>query len=148
MRARILLASVTVAMGAVAVLGVATSASGASSSTLARTVAARPWLDVALSPAQRAQLLLRQMTLPEKVDLMTGNQGEAPYAYYNAPIVAAGDPGAEDGRRQLRRRATRMVAGGRPGQNATALPSMQALGATWSDDIVSKYAERRRRRDS
>ena len=33
-----------------------------------------------------------QMTLAEKVDLMTGNQGEAPYAFYNAPIPRLGIP--------------------------------------------------------
>lgn len=137
MRARILLASVTVAVAAV--LGVATSASGASSSTLARTVAARPWLDVALSPAQRAQLLLRQMTLPEKVDLMTGNQGDAPYAYYNAPIPRLGIPALKmaDASSGIAPRGWSLVG---TGQNATALPSMQALGATWSNDIVGKYA--------
>jgi beta-glucosidase len=137
MRARALLASVTVAVAAV--LGAATSASGASSSTLARTVAARPWLDVALSPAQRAQLLLRQMTLPEKVDLMTGNQGDAPYAYYNAPIPRLGIPALKmaDASSGIAPRGWSLVG---TGQNATALPSMQALGATWSNDIVGKYA--------
>jgi beta-glucosidase-like glycosyl hydrolase len=43
-----------------------------------------------LSPQERARLLLRQMTLAEKVDLMTGNQGEAPYAFYNAAIPRLG----------------------------------------------------------
>jgi beta-glucosidase len=33
---------------------------------------------------------MTQMTLAEKVDLMTGNQGEAPYAFYNAPIPRLG----------------------------------------------------------
>ena len=55
-------------------------------------LAQRPWLGAELTPQQRAQMLLEQMTLPEKVDLMTGNQGEAPYAFYNAPIVRLGIP--------------------------------------------------------
>ena len=38
------------------------------------------WLDSDLSPARRAQLLLDQMTLEEKVALMTSDTG-APYAY-------------------------------------------------------------------
>ncbi len=45
---------------------------------------ARPRLDSRLSPDERARVLLQQMTPAEKVDLMTGNQGEAPYAFYNA----------------------------------------------------------------
>jgi beta-glucosidase len=49
----------------------------------------QPWTDRHLSPEQRARLLMAQMTLAEKVDLMTGNQGEAPYAFYNAPIHAS-----------------------------------------------------------
>ena len=35
---------------------------------------ARPWMDTSLSPDQRADLLLAQMTLEEKVDLMSSNQ--------------------------------------------------------------------------
>ena len=139
MRARVLFASVTAAVTAAAVMGAAASASGASSAPLPRTVAARPWLDAALSPAQRAQLLLRQMTLPEKVDLMTGNQGDAPYAYYNAPIPRLGIPALKmaDASSGIAPRGWSLVG---TGQNATALPSMQALGATWSNDIVGKYA--------
>ena len=52
----------------------------------------QPWTDRHLSPEQRARLLMEQMTLAEKVDLMTGNQGEAPYAFYNAPIPRLGIP--------------------------------------------------------
>ena len=47
----------------------------ASSATRAGQVsAARPWLDARRPPEQRARLLLAQMTLAEKVDLMSGNQ--------------------------------------------------------------------------
>ena len=54
----------------------------------ARPDSTQPWMDRHLSPEQRARLLMAQMTLAEKVDLITGNQGEAPYAFYNAPIRA------------------------------------------------------------
>src|SRR5215207_3412054 len=40
-----------------------------------------PWQDPTLSPDDRAELLLAQMTLEEKVELMTGDQGAAPAAY-------------------------------------------------------------------
>jgi hypothetical protein len=49
---------------------------GAPAST-AQPGSTQPWMDRHLSPEQRARLLLAQMTLAEKVDLMTGNQGEA-----------------------------------------------------------------------
>ncbi len=79
------------------------------------------------------------MTLPEKIDLMTGNQGEAPYAYYNAPIPRLGIPALKmaDASAGVAPRGWSLLA---TGQNATALPSMQALGATWSLPLVSKYA--------
>lgn len=107
--------------------------------TPAMTVAARPWLDTELTPAQRAKQLLKQMTLPEKIDLMTGNQGDAPYAYYNAPIVRLGIPALKmaDASSGVAPRGWSLT---NTGQNATALPSMQALGATWSDATVTKFA--------
>jgi beta-glucosidase len=104
------------------------------------SVTARPWMNRALSPDQRAQVLLAQMTLPEKVDLMTGNQGEAPYAYYNAPIVRLGIPPLKmaDASAGVAPRGWSLVG---TGENATAMPSSQAMGATWSLDTVRRYAE-------
>ncbi|MBV8998849.1 MAG: glycoside hydrolase family 3 C-terminal domain-containing protein [Solirubrobacterales bacterium] len=84
-------------------------------------------------------MLLAQMTLPEKIDLMTGNQGEAPYAYYNAPIPRLGIPPLKmaDASSGVAPRGWMLPD---TGQNATALPSMQALGSTWSLPLVSPYA--------
>ena len=45
-----------------------------------------------LPPDERAERLLVAMTLEEKVELMTGDQGEAPSAFYNAPIARLGIP--------------------------------------------------------
>jgi beta-glucosidase len=103
------------------------------------TAAARPWLNAELSPEQRAQLVFNQMTLAEKVDLMTGNQGEAPYAYYNAPIVRLGIPALKmaDASAGVAPRGWSLVD---TGQNATAMPSMQALAATWSLLATRAYA--------
>jgi beta-glucosidase len=99
----------------------------------------RPWLAAAQSPAQRAAELLAQMTLPEKVDLMTSNQGEAPYAYYNAAIPRLGIPALKmaDSGSGVASRGWSLAA---TGSTATALPSMQALGATWDLPLVSTYA--------
>ena len=112
----------------------------ASSATRAGQVtAARPWLNARHTPEQRARLLLAQMTLAEKVDLMTGNQGEAPYAFYNAPIPRLGIPAlkmADAGGGVAPRGWTLPDTGGK----ATAMPSEMALGATWSPDVVRKFA--------
>src|SRR3954467_15998693 len=53
-----------------------------------------PWLDPSLSPEQRVALLVPQMTLEEKVALMTGDPpGPARTgAYFNAGIPRLGIP--------------------------------------------------------
>ena len=99
----------------------------------------RPWLDVHRSPEARARLLIAQMTLAEKVDLMTGNQGEAPYAFYNAPIARLGIPAlkmADAGGGVAPRGWSLPGTGGK----ATAMPSEMALGATWSPAAARRFA--------
>src|SRR5919202_1006744 len=100
--------------------------------------AARPWLNPALPPDQRARMVLEQMTLEEKVDLMTGNQGEAPYAYYNAPIVRLGIPPLKmaDASAGIAPRGWSLPA---TGENATAMPTSQAMASTWSLDAARRY---------
>jgi beta-glucosidase len=99
----------------------------------------RPGLTAMPTPEARAQQLLHQMTLAEKVDLMTGNQGEAPYAYYSAPIVRLGIPALKmaDASSGIAPRGWSLVD---TGENATAMPSMQALAATWSLRETRAYA--------
>src|SRR4051794_27736800 len=99
----------------------------------------RPWMNTSLPPNERADLLLSRMTLEEKVDLMSGNQGEVPYAFYNAPIPRLGIPGLA-----MADSASGIHGHGVPSTNtgdlATAMPSAQALGATWSLDAIMPYA--------
>jgi beta-glucosidase len=100
----------------------------------------RPWMDTTLSPDQRAALLLGAMTLEEKVELMTGDQGEAPSAFYNGPIERLGIP-------ELRMAdagagiAPRGWEAEGPNDAATALPAGIALGATWDPDAAGTYGE-------
>lgn len=99
-----------------------------------------PWMDPSLSPDQRAGLLLEAMTLDEKVELMTGDQGEAPVAFYNGPIERLGIP-------ELRMAdagagiAPRGWEADGPNEAATALPAGIALGATWDPDLARTYGE-------
>jgi beta-glucosidase len=131
-RAAAVIVGLVLSIGAVgAPAGAATRAGHAS--------AARPWLDAGRPPQERARLLLEQMTLAEKVDLMTGNQGEAPYAFYNAPIPRLGIPAlkmADAGGGVAPRGWTLPDTGGK----ATAMPSEMALGATWSRGVVRRFA--------
>src|SRR3954466_7629547 len=51
-----------------------------------------PWMDTSLSPDERVALLLPQMTLEEKVALMTGDPPAGTGAYFNAGIPRLGIP--------------------------------------------------------
>lgn len=98
----------------------------------------RPWMNTSLSPARRAHLLLQQMTLEEKVALMTSDEGQ-PYAFYNAPIERLGIPAlkmADAGSGVAPRGWTLPGTGG----TATALPAEIALGATFSPTTTRRYA--------
>ena len=82
-------------------------------------------------------MLLEQMTLPEKVDLMTGNQGEAPYAFYNAPIA-----GWASRRLKMADAGVGVAPAAGPWTGhrgtGTAMPSEMALGC----DLVPRRAHR------
>lgn len=98
-----------------------------------------PWMDTSLTPGERAAILLSAMTLEEKVELMTGNQGDAPTAYYNAPIERLGIPAlrmADAGAGIADRGWTIPVTGG----SATAMPSGEALAATFNPTLSTRYA--------
>jgi beta-glucosidase len=98
-----------------------------------------PWMDTDLSPDQRAAVLIAAMTLEEKVELVTGNQGDAPTAYYNAPIERLGIPSlrmADAGAGIANRGWTIPGTGG----SATAMPSGIALAATFNPSLSTRYA--------
>ena len=121
----------TVAVGAL-ILGMAVAPVASAAET-------PPWMDTSLSANERAAVLLAAMTLEEKVELMTGNQGEAPTAYYNAPIERLGIPAlrmADAGAGIADRGWSIPVTGG----SATAMPSGIALAATFNPGLATKYA--------
>src|SRR6478752_1199120 len=112
---------------------------GAVTTTQAQAQPKRAWLNAALSPDARAAALLAQMTLEEKVELMTGNQGDAPTAYYNAPIERLGIPALRmaDAGAGIANRGWSLPA---TGSAATAMPSGEALAATFSPQLSRRYA--------
>jgi beta-glucosidase len=99
----------------------------------------RPWMNTAFSPDQRAVLLLNAMTLEEKVELMTGDQGAAPAAFYNAPIERLGIPelSMADAGAGIAARGWEL-----PGtaDGATAMPSSIGLAATFDPALAREYA--------
>jgi beta-glucosidase len=98
-----------------------------------------PWMDTSLPPDERADLLLAQMTLEEKVDLMSGNQEDGRFAFYNGPIPRLGIPelSMQDSASGIHAHNWSTT---NTGDRATAMPSAQALGSTWSLDAITPYA--------
>ena len=99
--------------------------------------AATPWRDPSLPAEERAERLLAEMTLEEKVDLATGERCLV-YGYYNAPIDRLGIPALTmtDGPAGIRIPYQR-VNGGR----ATQLPAPIALAAAWDPALAETQGE-------
>jgi beta-glucosidase len=97
-----------------------------------------PWSDKSLSPDQRADLLIQQMTLEEKLSLVHGDMGDQSImkwlggAGYVPGVPRLGIPELQmsDGR-------SGVANIGRTGRYATALPSALANAASW--DLQASY---------
>ena len=95
-----------------------------------------PWMDTSLSAEQRAALLLPEMTLEEKVELMTeialAEEPAVGFPRLGIPAFGMRDAGAGI--------APRGWSLPDSGLKATAMPSGIALGATWDPNLVPGYA--------
>lgn len=124
---------------AVGVAAAAMIASGLTATSPSQAAVLDPWADPSLTPDQRSALLLAAMTLEEKVELMTGDQGEGPSAFYNGPIERLGIP-------ELRMADATAGIGSRgwslpgTGDTATAMPTNLSLAATWDPQRARDYA--------
>jgi beta-glucosidase len=107
-------------------------------------VAARPWMNKALSPDERADLLLLEMSREEKLQLLHGPMGRARFGSPK-PDGALGSAGYIPGIARLGIPALQEADAGvgvtnpadtRPGDGATALPSVTAVGATWNPTLA------------
>lgn len=103
-----------------------------------------PWMDKALGPDQRARLLEAQMTTDEKLTIVHGPMGR-PRLGIPKPERAIGSAGFVPGIPRLGipdlQEADASVgvtnpANIRPGDGATAFPSIMALAATWSRSLA------------
>ncbi len=98
------------------------------------------WLDKSLSPDQRADLVIEQMTLDEKIQLVHGVEGPAAMepslggAGFVPGIPRLGIPDLQmaDGRSGVSNEGSR-------GRYATALPSTLADGASWDPKVAYAY---------
>ena len=112
----------------------------ASASPMHAATTARPWMNRALDPDRRASLLEAQMTTEEKLTIVHGPMGR-PRLGIPKPERALGSAGFIPGIPRLGipdlQEADASVGvtnpgNIRPGDGATAFPSIMALAATWS----------------
>jgi beta-glucosidase len=115
---------------AVAIAAVLAAAAGAQA-------AAGPWTNPSLGPDRRAALVLSEMTLQEKAELMSNDTG-SPWAYYNAPIERLGIPALKmlDAGAGLRLGGVTLPD---TGNRATAMPSPLALAAAFDPALAARY---------
>src|SRR5881392_1857841 len=110
------------------------------------TKSSSPWMNTSLSPDDRAALVVKQMTLDEKITLLhgTGHPGLGPMsplssgsnggAGYVVGIDRLGIPGI-----QMSDAAYGVRASGHNGRYSTALPCNLAAAATWDMDGAYEY---------
>src|SRR5580692_7806716 len=138
-RKRWLLRLVTaVAALALPVAALAAPASGAAvqAGGTARTAAdttACPWLNQSLPVAQRVSMLMAQMTLADKINMVTGAGTSEPYVFYISAIPSLCIPaiGEEDG----------PVGVGDGLTGVTQMPSAASLAATFDTSLATQYGQ-------
>lgn len=97
----------------------------------------RPWMNTSLSAEERTELLLKAMTLEDKVSFVTGNLNNY-YGFYNAPLEKYGIPALQmaDGPAGVR-----IANPDIQDKKSTSLPAPIALAATWDTDAAKRYGD-------
>jgi len=127
----------------------AVAVSAQSSATNSANNIARPWMNTTLAPAERAELVLKQMTLDEKVALAHGN-GMSHVPNWQMPLTHEGNGGAgyvvgiprlgipglymSDAAYGVR-------SSGENGRYSTALPSNLGATSSWDTESACAYGE-------
>ena len=107
----------------------------------------RPWMNTNLSPEERADLVLKQLTLEEKIALLHGN-GMARSAIWTMPLtnLANGGAGYVEGVKRLgipglvmSDAAYGVRDSGANGRYSTALPSSLGAASSWDTDSACAF---------
>jgi beta-glucosidase len=105
-----------------------------------------PWMDKSLSPDQRADLLIGQMTLDEKVSLLHGLGWEFRPVWEGPPTKSLGNAGFIPGiprlgipDLQMADAAVGVTHGSAFGRYCTVLPSGESEAASWDTDVARDY---------
>ena len=109
--------------------------------------AAKPWMNPALKPEERAEMVLKAMTLDEKIALLHGN-GMAHTGFWSMPktYLANGGAGAVEGVERLgippiamSDAAYGVRSSGENGRYSTALPSSLGAASSWDAESACEY---------
>ncbi|MGD1107954.1 MAG: glycoside hydrolase family 3 C-terminal domain-containing protein [Terracidiphilus sp.] len=107
----------------------------------------RPWMNPQLSPEERAELVLKQLTLDEKIALLHGN-GMAHDANWQAPLtpLSNGGAGYVEGVKRLgipslviSDAAYGVRDSGANGRYSTAMPSSLGAASSWDAESACEY---------
>jgi beta-glucosidase len=114
-------------------LAVAASTANAPARAVARASPSCPWLNQSLPAHQRVQMLLSQMTMADKVTMVTGAGFSEPYVFYTSAIPRLCVPamGEEDG--------PAGVGDGLTG--VTQMPSPASLAASFDPSLARAYGQ-------
>jgi beta-glucosidase len=108
---------------------------------------ARPWMNSQLSPEDRAELVLKQLTLDEKIALLHGN-GMAHDAHWQMPLtdLTNGGAGYVEGVKRLgipslviSDAAYGVRDSGANGRYSTAMPSSLGAASSWDAESACEY---------
>src|SRR5580698_253566 len=111
------------------------------------SAADKPWMNTSLPPEERAELVLKQMTLDEKIALLHGN-GMAHAGNWQMPLthLANGGAGYVEGVERLgipplfiSDAAYGVRSSGENGRYSTALPSNQGAASSWDPKAAYEY---------
>jgi beta-glucosidase len=111
--------------------------------------AARPWMNPKLAPEERAELVLKQLTLDEKIALLHGN-GMAHVPNWQMPLthLSNGGAGYVEGVQRLgipglviSDAAYGVRDSGANGRYSTALPSNVGAASAWDPESACEYGE-------
>jgi beta-glucosidase len=100
-----------------------------------------PWSDTSLSPDQRADLVLKEMTLDEKISLLHGQGAH----FFTPPVPNGGGDGTVAIPRlgipaiQMADSSYGVTRGAAAGRYATALPNNLAAASSWDPDTAFEY---------
>ncbi len=102
-----------------------------------------PWMDKSLSPDQRAEMVVQEMTLDEKISMLHGRGG-----FLAEGAISNGGAGVIQGVPrlgllpiQLADSAVGVRAAAERGRYSTLLPSTIALAAAWDSNLAYEYGE-------